>query len=109
PPPRIIVWLFWWLLFRLMFLSGMVKLLSGDPAWRDFTALNYHYETQPLPTVFGWFAHHSPGWVHVTETALMYGIELIAPFLIVVRRTGRIMAAALFILLQLGITVTGNY
>jgi hypothetical protein len=109
PPPRIIVWLFWWLLFRLMFLSGMVKLLSGDPAWRDFTALSYHYETQPLPTVFGWFAHQSPAWVHVSETAVMYFIELAVPFVLFAGRTARLVAAALFVLLQLGIALTGNY
>src|SRR5882724_5769651 len=47
-PPMIVRWLFWWLLFRLMFSSGMVKLRSADPTWRKLTALRYHYETQPL-------------------------------------------------------------
>src|SRR6266481_1226249 len=61
-PPRtgsspIILWLLWWLLFRLMFSSGMVKLNSGDRAWRNLTALCVHYETQPLPTPVAWHAH----------------------------------------------------
>src|SRR5262249_25643239 len=46
-PSPIVLWLLRWLLFRLMFSSGIVKLMSGDPAWRNLTALNYHYETQP--------------------------------------------------------------
>ena len=49
------VWLFRWLLFRLMFESGAVKLLSGDPSWRNLTALGVHYETQPLPTAVAWY------------------------------------------------------
>src|SRR5205085_1660720 len=53
PPAPIALWLFRWLLFRLMFMSGLVKLLSGDPVWRNLTALRYHYETQPLPTWVG--------------------------------------------------------
>ena len=28
------IWLSRWLLFRFMFMSGVVKLLSGDPNWR---------------------------------------------------------------------------
>ena len=55
-PSLIIVWLFRWLLFRLMFQSGCVKLLSGDPLWHNLTALSVHYETQPLPTWIGWYA-----------------------------------------------------
>ena len=33
--PEWVAWLFRWLLFRLMFLSGAVKLLSGDESWRQ--------------------------------------------------------------------------
>ena len=49
------VWLFRWLLFRLMFFSGVVKLASHDTAWRNLTALHFHYETQPLPTPLAWY------------------------------------------------------
>src|SRR5215470_3759546 len=60
PPPPVVVWLFRWLLFRLMFSSGVVKLSSGDETWRSLTALRYHYWTQPLPTGIGWYAAHLP-------------------------------------------------
>ena len=53
-------WLLWWLLFRLMFQSGVVKLASGDPTWRGLTALDFHFETQPLPLWTAWFAHQLP-------------------------------------------------
>src|SRR2546426_424728 len=51
------------LLFKLMFMSGLVKLTSGDDSWWNLTALDYHYWTQPLPTVFGWWADHGPEWL----------------------------------------------
>ena len=35
PPSRIVLWLLRLLLFKLMFSSGCVKLLSGDPNWRN--------------------------------------------------------------------------
>ena len=70
--------LFRWLLFRLMLLSGLAKLTSGDPTWRNLTALRYHYETQPLPTPLAWYAHQLPLAVHRASVAAMFAIELLA-------------------------------
>src|SRR5262249_49245826 len=56
-PPQIILWLLWWVLFRLMFWSGLAKLQTGDRTWRALTALSFHYETQPLPTPVAWYMH----------------------------------------------------
>jgi lipase maturation factor 1 len=109
PVPGRILWLFRWLVFRLMFLSGIVKLLSGDPSWRNFTALFYHYETQPLPTVFGWMTHQLPTWLLVMQTGVMYLIELGIPFCIFLPRKFRIAAFVPLVLLQAGIGLTGNY
>jgi len=108
-PSGAILWLLRWLMFRLMFLSGMVKLLSGDPSWRNFTALFYHYETQPLPTVFGWYTYHLPSSVLVIQTGLMYAAELLIPFLIFAGRRARLGATIAFATLQIGIAITGNY
>jgi len=58
--PERVAWLFRWLLFRLMFLSGAVKLLSGDESWHDLTALTFHFQTQPLPNVVSWYLHQLP-------------------------------------------------
>ncbi|HWC60519.1 MAG TPA: lipase maturation factor family protein, partial [Verrucomicrobiae bacterium] len=109
PPSRLALWLLRWLLFKLMFRSGCVKLTSGDPTWRNLTALNYHFETQPLPTWIGWYAHHLPAWVHKSDTVLMFIIEIGIPFLIFLPRRPRQFACLAFVALQLFILLTGNY
>jgi lipase maturation factor 1 len=103
------VWLLRWLLARLMLASGVVKLRSGDAAWRHLTALQFHYETQPLPTWIGWYAHQMPAWFQTFSAALMFGVEIGAPFLVFAGRRGRLAAAVSFAALQLLIAVTGNY
>lgn len=108
-PSMILLWLLRWLLFRLMFLSGVVKLASGDATWRALSALTYHYETQPLPTWIGWYAHQLPAWWHTVSTAIMFAVELAVPFLIFTGRLGRNVAAASFAALMLLIALTGNY
>jgi predicted DCC family thiol-disulfide oxidoreductase YuxK len=109
PPATAVLWLLRWLLFRLMFESGGVKLLSGDTTWRQLTALNFHYETQPLPTWIGWYAHHLPEWFQKTSVFLMFGIELVVPFLIFLPRRPRQWGCGLLIFLQIAIALTGNY
>ena len=108
-PPRFARLLVAWLLFRLMFLSGVVKLTSGDPTWRDLSALTFHYETQPLPTVLGWYAHQLPTWWHRASCAGMFVIELVAPFLFFAPRPLRHNAILLTIALMVIIALTGNY
>ncbi len=102
-------WLLWWLLFRLMFSSGLAKLRTGDRTWRSLTALCYHYETQPLPTPLSWHAHRLPVAFHKFSTLIMFAIELVAPFLIFTTPTLRSSAGIAFIFLMLLIHLTGNY
>src|SRR5207247_7787515 len=71
------VWLGRWLQFRFIFMSGLVKVLSGDASWINWTALSYHFETQPLPTPLAWYAHQLPGAVLVLVTAATLFIELV--------------------------------
>jgi len=106
--PWTIRWLLWLLLFRLMFLSGYVKLRSGDPTWRNLTALAFHYETQPLPTRMAWHIHQLPMWFHKVSALAMYCIELILPFGIFIP-VARPIAAWSFIAFMILIMVTGNY
>ena len=108
-PPRIARWLLWWLLFRLMFGSGIVKLASGDPSWRGLTALAYHYETQPLPTPLAWYAHHFPLWLQKGSTAVALGVELVVPWFAFGPRRLRRLAGTVLVGLQLLIWLTGNY
>ena len=109
PPNKIIVILFRLLLFRLMFLSGAVKLLSGDQAWLSMTAMEYHYWTQPLPTPAGWLIGQMPAWFQRLSVAMMFFIELIVPFALLLTRPCRIFAGVCFIMLQVLIAITGNY
>jgi hypothetical protein len=109
PPPRMAIWLFRFLLFRFMLESGAVKLLSGDPTWRGLTALNYHYETQPLPTPPAWYTHHLPAFVQKISVVGVFAIELIVPFLFLGPRRLRRIAALITIAFQLLIAFTGNY
>jgi lipase maturation factor 1 len=104
-----LVWLFRWLIFRLMFFSGAVKLLSGDPTWRDFTALRYHYETQPLPTPLAWYMHQLPLAFQKASVGFVFFAELAVPFLFFAPRRLRRIGASITIVLQVLILLTGNY
>lgn len=97
------------LIARFMFMGGVVKIASGDPTWADLTALSYHYQTQPLPSPLGYYAHFLPGWWQQLCTAGVLIIELTAPFLVLFPRPFRLIAAWSFLVLQLGIVLTGNY
>lgn len=109
PPSRAIIWLLRLLLFKLMFSSGCVKLASGDPTWRNLTALTYHYQTQPLPTWIGWYAEQLPLWFQKLSCLGTFGIELGAPFLIFAPRRLRFFGGAAIASLQILILLTGNY
>ncbi len=106
---RVVVWLFRWLLFRLMFLSGAVKLLSHDKTWRNLSALSYHYWTQPLPNRISWYLAQMPDWFQKMSTAFVLGVELGVPFLIFAPRRMRIFGAKCLLILQVLIFLTGNY
>ena len=109
-PPTVALWLLRWLAFRLMLLSGVVKLASGDLTWRNFTALEYHYLTQPLPNPLSWYAHQMPVSAQRASCLAMFGVELLVPFFIFAPwRLVRAVAAAILIAFQLLIFATGNY
>ncbi len=108
-PWRFAVWLFPWLVFRLMFLSGVVKLTSGDPVWWSWRALDYHYQTQPLPTWTSWYIHQMPAWFHWLSVGFMFYAELVAPFFVFGPRALRRVGFISLVLLQILIAATGNY
>ncbi len=107
-PSRAFLWLSRWLLFRLMFASGFVKLAS-DEVWRNLTALNYHYETQPLPTSIAWYVHQLPEWFQQISAIGMFAVELVIPFLIFAPRRLRTAGCIGLVGLQILIILTGNY
>jgi hypothetical protein len=108
-PSRIVIWLFRWLLFRLVFESGMVKLLSADPTWSGLTALTYHYWTQPLPNAISWYAAQAPVLFQKISCIFLFAVELVVPFLIFAGRWGRLAAFFGITALQVLILLTGNY
>ncbi len=103
------IWLLRWLLFRLMFLSGSVKFLSGDLTWANLSALSYYFQTEPLPTPLAWYAHHLPQGLLTASTAATFVIELGLPFLIFCPRRLRFVAAFGILSLEVLILLTGNY
>ena len=111
-PPTIVRWVIWSLAFKLSFLSGATKILSGDATWANWTALSYHYETQPIPAWTSWFMHQLPQSIHYWSAASMFFVELAVPWLIFAPprfRRVRLTACVLMTLLQVGIAATGNY
>ncbi|XP_054633434.1 lipase maturation factor 2a [Dunckerocampus dactyliophorus] len=107
---RVTFWLIRWLLFRLMFASGVVKLTSRCPTWWGLTAMTYHYETQCIPTPLAWFAHQLPVWWQKLSVVGAYAIEIAAPlFFFSPLRRLRLGAFYLQVLLQVFIILSGNY
>ncbi|XP_048584613.1 lipase maturation factor 2 isoform X2 [Nematostella vectensis] len=104
------LWLVKWLLFRLMFASGVVKLYFMDTTWWELTAMYWHYESQCIPTPVAWYFHKLPKWFHRLSVVITYVIEMGLPFLFFVPvRVIRIFAYFGQVFLQLLILITGNY
>lgn len=108
-PSRIVIWLFHWLLFRLMLMSGLVKVLSGDPTWHNLTSLRFHYETQPLPCWTSWHMHQLPAWFQAVSVMFTFAVEVVLPVYILGPRPCRVIAFIAISLLQVLIAATGNY
>lgn len=110
PPRRIAVFTMRWLLFRMMFESGIMKILLGDPHWRNFTATELMYDTSPFPTVVGYYMRMLPHYAHVGEVAFTYVAELVAPLLAVFGgRWGRWAAFGIWVAFQAGIQASASF
>jgi Lipase maturation factor len=106
-PPVIVMWLILWVLFRIMFGAGMIK-LRADPCWRNLTCMYYHYETQPLPNPLSWYFHQLPKLAHKAEVLLTHFIEIIVPFFYFAPAPVRYVAGGLTILFQFLLILSGN-
>ena len=106
-PSTIMIWLMRWLLFRVMFGAGMIK-LRGDSCWRDLTCLKYYYETQPMPNPLSWYFHYQPMWMLRAGVLVNHFVELIVPFGFFGPRPVRLVAGVITILFQLTLIASGN-
>ncbi|HUP58312.1 MAG TPA: lipase maturation factor family protein [Bdellovibrionota bacterium] len=106
-PPVIVIWLLRWILFRLMFGAGLIK-IRGDECWRDLTCMKYHYETQPMPNPLSWYFHQQPMWIHKAGVLFTHVVELVVPFLYFGPSKIRHAAGILTIVFQATLILSGN-
>jgi hypothetical protein len=109
PPSRASVFLLQYEWFRIYFESGLVKILSGDPQWRNFTAMDKYYENGPLPTWLGWYVQQWPHGFHAFSVGMTLIVELFVVWLLFFGRKSRWIAFAITTPLQIGIILTANY
>src|SRR3989442_2451222 len=109
PPHPIAVFLMLWLVFRMSFESGAAKLLTGDPTWRSLSAMETYYETAPLPTWMGWYAHQLPVWAQRLSAGYTLLVELVLTPLIWGPRRVRLAVFAAMAAIQVIIGLTANY
>ncbi|MFJ4646967.1 lipase maturation factor family protein [Streptomyces bobili] len=107
-PPIVVLFLLRWLLFRVEFGAGLIK-MRGDPCWRKLTCLDHHHETQPMPGPLSWFFHRLPRPLHRVEVAANHVTQLIVPFLLFTPQPIATAAASLMILTQLWLVLSGNF
>lgn len=109
PPSRASLFLLQWEWFRIYFESGIVKLLSGDPEWRNFTAMDDYYQNGPLPTWVGWYIAHLPHWFHAATVAATLAMELAVVWMLFLPRRARLICFCIVTPWELGVILTANY
>jgi hypothetical protein len=109
PPSLASRFLLIWLMFRIYFESGIAKILSHDPEWRNLTALDQYYQNGPLPTWIAWYAHHLPHAFHAATAALVLALELFLIFTVFLPRRFRVLLFFLITPWEIGIILTSNY
>ena len=107
--PRAAWFLLLWEWFRIYFESGVVKLASGDPQWRNFTAMDEYYQNGPLPTWIGWYVQHLPHWFHAGSVYATLALELGLVWMFFLPRRFRIILFFIVTPWQLGVILTANY
>ena len=107
-PPVTVIFLFRWLVFRLEFGAGLIK-MRGDPVWRNLTALYYHHETQPMPNPASWYFHHLPRPLHKAEVLGNHFAQLVVPVFLFFPQPVAGIAAGIVVVTQLWLVLSGNF
>ncbi|MGH9600286.1 MAG: lipase maturation factor family protein [Terracidiphilus sp.] len=108
-PARASFFLLQWEWFRIYFESGMVKLLSGDPEWRHFTAMDQYYQNGPLPTWIGWYVQHLPHWFQAATAGATLVMELGLVLMMFFPRRVRLICFCIVTPWEIGVILTANY
>jgi len=103
------LWLLRWEWFRIYFESGLVKELSGDPQWRNFTAMDEYYQNGPLPTWVGYYVQHLPHWFQAASAVATLVMELVIVFLLFFPRRLRLICFFIVTPWEIGVILTSNY
>jgi len=109
PASRASQFLLIWEWFRIYFESGMAKILSGDPQWRNFTAMDEYYQNGPLPTWIGWYVQHLPHWFHAATVYATLAMELGVVWMFLLPRRWRIVCFFIVTPWEIGVILTANY
>lgn len=109
PPSRASMFLLQWEWLRIYFESGAVKLLSGDPEWRNFTAMDEYYQNGPLPTWIGWYVQHLPHWFHAFATGATLVLELGLVWMVFLPRRWRLALFFIVTVWEIPVILTANY
>jgi hypothetical protein len=106
-PPTIVIWLFRWLIVRIMLGAGLIK-LRGDDCWTALTCLDFHFETQPIPNPASWAFHHAPRWVRHAGVIVNHVVEVGVPLFTFAPARPRHVAGVIFVAFQLTLIASGN-
>ncbi|MES2200518.1 MAG: lipase maturation factor family protein [Chlamydiota bacterium] len=106
-PCVLMIWLYRWVLFRMMFGAGLIK-IRCDSCWKDLTSMTFHYETQPLPGPLSLLFHRLPVFIHKFSVIFNHFIELVVPFFFFFPREGCVVAGLLTFLFQFLLILSGN-
>ncbi|MCZ2805667.1 lipase maturation factor family protein [Modestobacter sp. VKM Ac-2983] len=107
-PPTLGMWLLRWLLFRLEFGAGLIK-MRGDRCWRDLTCLNWHHETQPMPNPLSWWFHRLSPRLHRVETLANHVTQLVVVFGLLAPQPIAGVVALVIVVTQGYLLVSGNF
>jgi hypothetical protein len=107
-PPVLTIYLFRWLVFRLEFGAGLIK-MRGDPCWRALSCLDYHHETQPMPNPLSWYFHHLPRFLHRVEVLGNHAAQLVVPWMLLAPQPVADIAAAVIVVTQGWLVLSGNF
>jgi hypothetical protein len=107
-PPAITLWLLRWLAFRVEVGAGLIK-WRGDRCWRELTCLEYHHQTQPMPSPASWWFHHLPLPLHRVEAFANHFVQLVVPFGLLLPQPVAGIAAVLIVVTQGWLLASGNF